>query len=96
MSAIELVDDDSIEAELLKPAERLCSEIQLFDLCDLEKCSFKTGKFCNNLNLLEKFEHISEENEADMVRFPQNLESDDEEDTGLDEFYEDEMDEQEG
>lgn len=88
-----LVDDESVETETLKPVERLCGEIQLFDLCDLEKCSFKTGKFCSNPDLLEKFEQISEENEADMVRFPQDPESDDEEDTGFDELYEDEADE---
>lgn len=93
MSAKELVDDESVEVEPLKPAERLCSEIQLFDLCDLDKCAFKTGKFCNNPDLLEKFELISEENEADLVRYPQNLD-DEEENDDLDEFYQDDVDEQ--
>lgn len=96
MCARELVHDERNEAEPLKPAERLCSEIQLFDLCDLETCSFKTGKFCGNSDLLEKFERISEKDEADMVRFPQDPESDDDEDGDLELYYdEDEADQDE-
>lgn len=47
------------------PAQRLCNEIQLFDLCDLEKCSFKVERFCTNAELLEDFERISD---AEVVR----------------------------
>ena len=42
------------------PIQRLCNEIQLFDLCDLEKCSFKEGRFCTNTELLTAFERISD------------------------------------
>lgn len=94
MTARKLADEEEIAPEPLKPVERLCSEIQLFDLCDLEKCSFKNGKFCTNADLLEKFEQISEEDET-RVRVPRDLESDDEEDADLDDLYDDEMDEQE-
>jgi hypothetical protein len=47
------------------PAQRLCNEIQLFDLCDLETCSFKVGKFCTNAERLAEFEQISD---AEVVR----------------------------
>ena len=39
-------------------APRLCSEIQLFDLCEEEACDHKTGKFCNKGELLTRFETI--------------------------------------
>jgi hypothetical protein len=51
-----------------KPAQRLCSEIQLFDLCDLEVCIFKEGRFCRQNELLARFEHISDEDECAPVR----------------------------
>lgn len=41
--------------------QRLCSEIKLFDLCTLEQCSFKIGRFCSNKETLAHFEAISEE-----------------------------------
>lgn len=45
----------------VKPVEkRLCSEIQLFDICDLDSCNFKRDRFCSNEALLEKFEAIQE------------------------------------
>lgn len=42
----------------LKPdnfPQRLCSEIQLFDLCDLVSCHYKNERFCSNSALLERF-----------------------------------------
>ena len=47
----------------VKPAQRLCNEIQLFDLCDLEKCGHKKGLYCTNDELLNRFEAIAEEDE---------------------------------
>lgn len=44
-----------------QPARRLCSEIQLFDLCDLDACSHRQERFCTNSELLSKFEQIAEE-----------------------------------
>lgn len=41
--------------------QRLCSEIQLFDLCDLDVCSQKEGRYCINSGVLERFEAIKEE-----------------------------------
>ena len=40
--------------------KRLCSEIQLFDLCDLDFCSSKNGRFCTDPMLLGRFEKITE------------------------------------
>lgn len=40
---------------------RLCSEIQLFDLCDLSTCKLKSGGFCTDPVLLGRFEKIAEE-----------------------------------
>lgn len=45
--------------------QRLCSEIQLFDLCSEEACTHREGRFCTNGDLLAKFEAISED-EPDM------------------------------
>lgn len=40
--------------------QRFCNEIQLFDLCDLDSCKHKNGRFCNDPVLLERFERIAE------------------------------------
>lgn len=42
------------------PPQRLCSEIQLFDLCDLDSCGHKNGRFCADPHLLGRFEKIAE------------------------------------
>ena len=48
---------------------RLCSEIQLFDLCDLDSCEFKTGRFCSSQDLLARFEHIAEDDLSPPQRY---------------------------
>ncbi|MBV5338714.1 MAG: hypothetical protein J0665_04020 [Deltaproteobacteria bacterium] len=40
--------------------QRLCSEIQLFDLCDLDSCSNRSGRYCTDSILLGRFERIAE------------------------------------
>jgi hypothetical protein len=40
--------------------QRLCSEIQLFDLCDLDSCSKRSGRYCTDSMLLGRFERIAE------------------------------------
>jgi hypothetical protein len=47
----------------LKPVNRLCNEIQLFDLCELETCRHKQGLYCTSRELLDRFESIAEEDE---------------------------------
>jgi hypothetical protein len=43
------------------PPQRLCSEVQLFDLCDLDTCVYKNGRFCADPALLDRFEKIAED-----------------------------------
>jgi len=60
---------------------RLCSEIQLFDLCDLDVCRFRKDRFCSNDDLLRKFESIKEKDETpDLVYDEDELISDEESD----------------
>jgi hypothetical protein len=77
-----------------KPVQRLCSEIQLFDLCDLEVCNYKEGRFCRQEELLVRFEHIADEDVRTPVRgLSDELEEDeDDEDMGFREFEGDEDD----
>lgn len=72
--------------------QRLCSEIQLFDLCDLDTCTCKEGRFCSNPAILERFEAIKEEDERSVEQYlTEDL--DDEDSEELDEaFGEDDYD----
>jgi hypothetical protein len=46
VSALTETDNELAESgETASPARRLCSEIQLFDLCELDRCSFKEDRF---------------------------------------------------
>lgn len=56
--------DDIEENAVGKPVQRLCSEIQLFDLCERERCNYKQGRFCTNGELLMRFERISEKDDT--------------------------------
>lgn len=71
--------------------QRLCSEIQLFDLCDLDSCSSRNGRYCMNSLLLERFERIAE----DELRVPERYvaeELDDAETDDADRYEEDDLD----
>lgn len=57
---------------------RLCSEIQLFDLCDLERCSFKDGRYCTHADLLARFEALVEPDDRPVNRFDAYEEADEE------------------
>jgi hypothetical protein len=67
------------QPELVQQTQRLCSEIQLFDLCDLKRCNSRDGRFCTKSELLVRFERIADEDECAKV---QNIydESDEDED----------------
>jgi hypothetical protein len=68
-----------------KHAQRLCSEIQLFDLCDLDTCCQKDGRYCTNPEVLERFEAIKEEDERSPEQYlTEELDEDDSEES--DEF----------
>ncbi|MEI7817000.1 MAG: hypothetical protein WCI45_07390 [Desulfuromonadales bacterium] len=81
---------DSEQSPDLLP-QRLCCEVQLFDLCDLDSCNRKSGRFCTDNVLLNRFEKIAE----DELRAPERPVyevSDDAETDGGEYYDEDEFD----
>lgn len=75
-----------------KITKRLCSEIQLFDLCGKDVCRDKDGRFCANSEMIAKFEAISEEETTDANFLIQDPEALDDYDDGDDEGYPDDLD----
>jgi hypothetical protein len=71
------------------PVDRLCSEIQLFDLCDLDSCGHKNGRFCTNEQLLTRFEAIREEDDRQTLLYDENELEDDGDFDDFDADYED-------
>lgn len=63
--------------------QRLCSEIQLFDLCDLDACAHKNNRFCTSSELLARFEKIADVEQRAPERFITDAEEDEAED-GID------------
>ncbi len=53
------MSDSELNPDMLP--QRFCSEIQLFDLCDLDSCHHKSGRFCTDLYLLSRFEKTAEQ-----------------------------------
>lgn len=49
--------------------KRLCTEIQLFDLCDRDTCSHRDGRYCTKAEILAKFEAIKEEDDRSAEQF---------------------------
>lgn len=66
----EKIDDAAgvLEEKPMQPVQRLCNEIQLFDLCELEKCGHKKGLYCTSTELLNRFEAIAEVVERPAAR----------------------------
>jgi len=77
-----------------KSTQRLCSEIQLFDLCDLDYCKSKQGRFCTNPEALQRFEAIKEE-EPEQYLSDELEEGEDSEELGDDDAYSDDYEEDE-
>jgi hypothetical protein len=77
-----------------KSTQRLCSEIQLFDLCDLDHCKSKQGRFCTNPEALQRFEAIKEE-EPEQYLSDELEEDEDSEELGDDDAYSDDYEEDE-
>ena len=48
---------------------RLCSEIQLFDLCDKDVCSHKDGRYCTKGDILARFEAVLDEEDHSSEQF---------------------------
>lgn len=76
----------------VKPVQRLCNEIQLFDLCELERCGHKQGLYCTSTELLNRFEAIAEEDEHPPAEGFISGKLDDAEGTGTDDEYDDTFD----
>ena len=74
--------------------KRLCSEIQLFDLCDLDTCTCKEGRFCTNPEILQKFEAIKEEDERSTQYLSDEFEGEEDEDAEDLEEYDDDYEEE--
>jgi hypothetical protein len=62
-------EDAGISMSVKEKPRRLCSEIQLFDLCTKEKCGAKDGRFCLDEILLAKFENISQEDDFPVEQY---------------------------
>jgi hypothetical protein len=57
------------EEQAPEKAKRLCSEIQLFDLCDKDVCGHRDGRYCTKGDILAKFEAIQEDDERSPEQF---------------------------
>lgn len=57
------------EGQRTESPRRLCSEIQLFDLCELERCHFKDNRFCTDPDMLARFEAAAEPEERPVWHF---------------------------
>lgn len=76
------------------PVKRLCNEIQLFDLCEREKCGYKQGPYCTSTELLVRFDAIAEEDERPAA--PGFIcEEDDDAEVSDDDEYDDAFDDDE-
>jgi len=75
-----------------KPVQRLCNEIQLFDLCERETCRHKAGLFCSDEELLNRFEAIADLEERPEEGFISEEIDDDggSDDYGYDDAFEEE------
>jgi hypothetical protein len=75
-----------------KTVRRLCNEIQLFDLCEREKCRHKEGLFCTDEELLNRFEAIAdiEERPAEGLISGEADFEDASDEYGCDDVFEDE------
>lgn len=73
-------------AEKKETINRLCSEIQLFDLCELDSCSARIDRFCTDKELLARFEAIKEEDDRPPLVYDEE-ELDDDLD-GMDDYEE--------
>lgn len=80
MSRSKKLIPDSDEAEAPKELpRRLCSEIQLFDLCELERCMFKDDKFCTDPEMLARFESEAEPEDRPKWNLHHEIQDDEDE-----------------
>ncbi|RNC66650.1 MAG: hypothetical protein ED859_16085 [Desulfuromonadales bacterium] len=71
--------------------QRLCSEIQLFDLCDTgpkDVCGHRDGRYCTKGELLARFEAIADDDRSPEQYFAEELdETEGADDLGYDEAF---------
>lgn len=92
VSALTETDNELAESrETASPVRRLCSEIQLFDLCELDRCSFKEDRFCTNQELLEKFERIADVDRSSRISRDDGDDDLDDDELGYDDGYDDDF-----
>lgn len=77
MTSIE--EQNNIEETLKELPRRLCSEIQLFDLCELERCRFKDERFCTDPELLARFEAAADPEDCPKWHLDKDEEQDEDE-----------------
>jgi len=58
------VAQEDADLEKTEFPQRLCSEIQLFDLCERVDCVFKRERYCTDPAMLAKFESISDDDDG--------------------------------
>lgn len=71
--------------------QRLCSEIQLFDLCDkapVDVCGHRDGRYCTKGDILARFEAIADDDRSPEQYFADELdEVEGADDLGYDEAF---------
>ena len=73
--------------EKIENPKRLCSEIQLFDICSKNSCKYKEGRYCTEGDILARFEAISDEEDmaSNDVFLADEMEEMDEDELSYDE-----------
>ncbi|BEH10368.1 MULTISPECIES: hypothetical protein [Geobacter] len=70
---------------------RLCSEIQLFDLCEVgaaDVCGHRDGRYCTKGDLLARFEAIADDDRSPEQYFAEELDdAEGADDLGYDEAF---------
>lgn len=83
-------DASHAEQPISELPKRLCSEIQLFDLCELERCRYRDGRFCTDTDMLARFEAVAEPEDRSARRFDDDLEEEPDTDGFADDDEDDE------
>ena len=90
MSSVEEFSEK--QEEIKEVPRRLCSEIQLFDLCELQKCHFKDDRFCTDTEMLARFEAAAEPEDRPAWHLGQDEDQDEDDLFNSEEFEDDEPD----
>lgn len=91
----ELPDSEEQQEQPKLLPKRLCTEIKLFDLCDIDFCDKKDGKFCTDPQMVSRFEAETEPEDRPKWHFDSNgadQDLDDEDENPYLDEYDDEED----